>query len=81
MESLDLKNKLKEQFLQILNDETKLSILDGIFDSLTTTFSSLKVSEEHYSLIEERRKKFLAGETTLISWEEIKENIQKKYDF
>lgn len=81
MESLTLKNKLKEQFIQILNDDSKLAILDGVFDALTTSENYSKVSEEQYQIIEERRQKYLSGESKGMSWDEIKVGIKDKYGF
>lgn len=81
MESLTLKNKLKKQFTQILNDDSKLAILDGVFDALTTTENSSLISEEQYQIVEERRQKYLSGESKVISWDEIKVGIKDKYGF
>lgn len=81
MESLDLKNKLKEQFIQILNNDSKLTILEGVFDALTTAENSSSISEEHYQIVEERRQKYLSGESKGISWDEIKNGIKGKYGF
>ena len=78
MEALELKDKLIKQFQIILQDESKLEVLDGIFDAMTTTSNDSLVSEEHYKIVEERREKRMLGETKGKSWDKVKNELKRK---
>jgi hypothetical protein len=56
-------------------------ILDDLFDSMNIAESPSLVSEEHYKVVEERRKKQLSGETKGQNWEDVRSEIKKKYGF
>ena len=79
MGAVELREKLIEKFNVYIQDDSKLLALDGIFDSLNTVDSPSLVSKEHYKIIEERRRKWKAGETKGLSWDEVKSNLQEKY--
>ena len=82
MRALELRKKLIEQFNLFIQDDTKLVALDGIFDSLnTSTEAPSIVPEEHYKIVEERRRKFHAGETKGATWSEVKQRLKDKYGF
>lgn len=82
MESIELRNKIINQFQEFIEDDSKLNILDGVFDAITTTnnVDSL-VSEEHYKIVEERYQKKVKGETNGKSWDEVKLDLKQKYGF
>ena len=77
----ELRSKLIEQFSKFIQDDSKLVTLDGIFDSINTIESPSLVSNEHYNIIEERRRKYHAGETKGATWDEVKQKLIKKYGF
>ncbi len=81
MGALELRNKLTEQFNLFIQDDSKLVALDGVFDSMNVVDSPSSVSEEHYKIVEERRRKYHAGETNGSSWEEVKQSLKNKYGF
>jgi uncharacterized protein (DUF2235 family) len=81
MAAIELRNSLIERFNRIIKDDSKLVTLDGIFDSINIVESPSLVSEEHYKIVEERRRKHLAGETNGKSWDDVKSEIKKKYGF
>lgn len=81
MAAIELRNSLIERFNRIIKDDSKLMTLDGIFDSINVIESPSLVSEEHYKIVEERRKKHLAGKTKGQSWDDLKGEIKKKYGF
>ena len=81
MSTVELRNKIIEQFNQFIQDDSKLLTLDGVFDSLTTIESPSLISEEHYKIVEERRRKWQAGETKGRSWDEVKLQLKQKYGF
>lgn len=81
MAAMELRNSLIERFNRIIKDDSKLMTLDGIFDSINIVESPSLVSDEHYKIVEERRRKHLAGETKGKSWDDLKSDIKKKYGF
>lgn len=74
----ELKDKLKAQFKNMLLDNSKLNLLDGIFDALNSENGNSKVPESYYKLVDERRKQYFAGETEGISWNDLKKNLKTK---
>lgn len=81
MAAIELRNSLIERFNRIIKDDSKLMALDGILDSMNEVESPSLVSEEHYKIVEERRKKHLAGQTKGKNWDDVKSGIKKKYGF
>ena len=81
METLELRDKIINQFQLFIEDDSKLDVLNGIFDSMTNVDSNSLVSEEHYKIVEERRQKRLKGETKGKSWDVVKLELQQKYGF
>ena len=79
MGAVELREKLIEKFNVYIQDDSKLLALDGIFDSLNTVDSPSVVSEAHYKIVEERRRKWKAGESEGLSWDEVKSRLQQKY--
>jgi hypothetical protein len=81
MGALELRHKLTEQFNLFIQDDSKLVALDGIFDSMNVADSPSLVSEDHYTIVEERYRKYHAKETITSSWEEVKQNLNHKHGF
>lgn len=81
MGAVELRNSLIEKFNSIIKDDSKLEVLEGIFDSIDATESHSVVSDEQYKIIEERRGKYLSGETNGQNWDDVKNQIKKKYGF
>ncbi|WP_067145786.1 hypothetical protein [Pseudotamlana agarivorans] len=81
MAAIDLRNSLIERFNRIIKDDSKLIALDGIFDAMNFIDSPSLVSEEHYKIVEDSRRKQLGGETKGKSWDDVKSGIKKKYGF
>jgi len=81
MGALELRIKIIEQFNLMIQDDSKLVVLDGMFDSLNTIESPSLVSEEHYKIVEKRRRKRLAGKTKGSTWDEVKQKLKDKYGF
>ncbi|WP_203258167.1 addiction module protein [Hyunsoonleella ulvae] len=81
MAEIELRNSLIKRFNRIIKDDSKLMTLDGIFDSINAVESSSVVPEEHYKIVEERRRKHQVGETKGKSWDDVKSGIKKKYGF
>ena len=77
----ELRNKLIKQFNLVIQDDANLLTLNGIFDAITTNESDSLVPEEHYEIVEERRRKWLAGETNGLLWDEVKRQLKQKHGF
>lgn len=78
---LELRSKLIEQFHLFIQDDSKLVALDGVFDAMNAVESSSPVSEKHYKIVEERRRKYHVGETDGSTWDEVKQKLKEKYGF
>lgn len=81
MGAIELRNNLIERFNRMIQDETKLITLEGVFDAMNAFESSSSIPEEHYKIVEERRKKYLLGESNVQTWEEVKKDLKNKYGF
>jgi hypothetical protein len=81
MAAIELRNSIIERFNQIIKDDSKLMTLDGILDSMSEVDSPSLVSESHYKIVEERRRKHLANETKGKNWDDVKSEVKKKYGF
>ncbi|MGF1555445.1 addiction module protein [Paucihalobacter sp.] len=82
MGALELRKKLIQQFNVFIQDDSKLVALDGVFDSMNTSKEVPSiVPDDHYNIIEERRRKYHAGETNGSTWEEVKQKLNDKYGF
>ncbi len=81
MGTIELRKKIIERFNLIIQDESKLMVLDGIFDSINIEETTSLVPEEHYNIVEERRRKYHAGETSGLTWDEVKQKLKKKHGF
>jgi hypothetical protein len=81
MGAVDLRNSLIARFNEIIKDDSKLMLLDGVLDSMNATDSESLVSEAHYKIVEERRRARLSGESNTKSWATIENKIKKKYGF
>ncbi|MGB0884261.1 MAG: hypothetical protein ACPG4W_04490 [Flavobacteriales bacterium] len=80
MSALELKSKLIKQFEVFIEDDSKLIALNGIFDSIDqSNQSSSIVPEEHYYIIEARRRNFHTEDTKGSTWEDLKKNMKTKY--
>jgi len=81
MGTLELRNKLIEQFNLFVQDDSKLAALDGVFDAMNVVDSQSLVSEEHYLIVEKRRHQYHSGKTSASSWDEVKQKLKNKYGF
>ena len=76
MEIAKLKKKLKIQFSEIISNDKNLVYLEKIFETMSGSNYSSQVPEEHYKVVDERRRKSIAGETKGLTWEEIKNEVK-----
>ena len=74
----ELRESLNIQFTEIIDDDRNLSYLERIFDAINGQDYVSHVSEIHYQIVDERRRKQVAGETEGLTWEEVKSDIKRK---
>jgi len=81
METAKLREKLKAQFSEIIEDDNNLNYLQEAFEEIYSKEYVSQVPEWHWKEVEERRRRHLAGETTSEDWDIVRERLKKKYGF
>jgi len=81
METKELRKKLIVNFSKFIQDDTKLEVLEGVFDAINKEETSAAVSDEHYLKVEEARTEYLSGANSASSWEEVEHRLNTKYGF
>jgi len=81
METKVLRQKLMNDFSKILEDESKLEILESVFEAIIKDETTSSVPESHYFQVEESREKYLSGKEYGTSWEDFEEQLKVKYGF
>lgn len=70
METKALRKKLMVDFSKFIQDDTKLEVLEGVFDAINKEASTSLVSDEHYVKVEEARTEYFSDIGSASSWEE-----------
>jgi len=81
METKELRKKLIVNFSKFIQDDTKLEVLEGVFDAINNEETTSLVSDEHYLKVEEVRTEYLSGANSASSWEEVELRLNTKYGF
>jgi hypothetical protein len=81
MKTKELRRKLIHDFGKFIEDDSKLEILEGVFDAINHDEKDSIVPDSHYNLVAEERKKYLSGEKQANSWEEAEQRMKAKYGF
>lgn len=81
METKVLRQKLMKDFGKILEDESKLEILESVFDAIIKDETVSSTPESHYLKVEESREKYLSGKQNATSWEDFEKELKVKYGF
>lgn len=76
---MELKSKLIDQFSLLIEDDSKLVILEGVFDSMLLAEEPSKIPDTHYDIIRDRRSHYLSGDKKPRNWDEVKIELKKKY--
>lgn len=71
------RNKLMEQFQEIIQDEENMDHLEDIFSDLLDGSAS-KLTERQWQLVEERHAEYKAGKASTSSWSEVKKSARAK---
>lgn len=81
METLELRKKIIQDFSKFIQDDSKLEILEGVFDCINSENKNSTVSDSHYTVVAESREKFISGIENANSWEEMEQRLNEKYGF
>lgn len=81
METKILRKKLMNDFGKILEDESKLELLESVFDAIIKEDTTSSIPESHYLKVEEERAKYLSNDNSGTSWEDFEKELNAKYGF
>ncbi|WP_124019489.1 hypothetical protein [Flavobacterium laiguense] len=81
MKTKELRQKLIVDFGKFIQDDSKLEVLEGVFDAINNEENSSVVSESHYVTVAEEREKYFSGQSESSSWEEVEQRLKAKYGF
>ncbi|WP_310379926.1 hypothetical protein [Flavobacterium sp.] len=81
METLELRKKIIQDFDKFIQDDSKLEILEGVFDSINSENIISVVPDSHYNILAEAREKYLSGIESATSWDEMEQRLNQKYGF
>jgi hypothetical protein len=79
METKELRRKLIKDFGKFIEDDSKLEILESVFDAINHDEKNSTVPDSHYNLVAEERQKYLSGQNEANSWEETEQRLKAKY--
>jgi hypothetical protein len=81
MKTKELRRKLIVDFGKFIQDDSKLEVLEGVFDAINSEENSFVVPESHYAIVAEEREKYFSGQSESSSWEEVEQRLKAKYGF
>lgn len=81
MKTKELRRKLMTDFGKILEDESKLELLESVFDAIIKEDENSLIPESHYLKVEEARENYLSDKSRGISWEDFEKELTAKYGF
>ncbi|MCC9063763.1 hypothetical protein [Flavobacterium piscisymbiosum] len=79
METKELRRKLIKDFGKFIEDDSKLEILESVFDAINHDEKESIVFDSYYDIVAEEREKYISGENKISSWEEEEERLNAKY--
>lgn len=79
METKELRRKLIKDFGKFIEDDSKLEILESVFDAINLDEKKSIVLDSHYDIVAEEREKYISGENKTSSWEEVEQRLNTKY--
>ncbi|OUL63083.1 hypothetical protein [Flavobacterium sp. AJR] len=81
MEIKELRHKLILDFGKFIEDDSKLEVLEGVFDAINQEEINSIIPNEHYNRVSEEREKYLSEKSLGSSWEEVEKRLNTKYGF
>jgi len=79
METVELRKKIIQDFGKFIQDDSKLELLEGVFDSINSQSKTSLVPDSHYDVLAEAREKYISGIETASSWDEMENRLKLKY--
>jgi hypothetical protein len=81
MKTKEIRQKLIENFGKLIQDDSKLVVLEGIFDAILNEEKASIVSDNHYQKVEEARAEYHSGNSLSTSWKDLEKQLNAKYGF
>lgn len=81
MKTKEIRQKLIVNFGKLIQDDTKLAVLEGVFDAILNDEKTSLVSDIHYQKVEEARAEYHSGNSFATSWEDLEKQLNAKYGF
>jgi hypothetical protein len=81
MKTKETRQKLIVNFGKLIQDDSKLVVLEGIFDAILNEEKASIVSDIHYQKVEEARTAYHSGNSLATSWEDLEKQLNAKYGF
>lgn len=81
MKTKELRHKLIVDFSKFIQDDSKLEVLEGVFDAIKNQESISSVSKEHYDKVLEERSIYFSDSSKSSAWEEVEQRLKAKYGF
>lgn len=81
MEIKELRHKLILDFGKFIEDDSKLEVLEGVFDAINQEDVSSIIPKEHYDRVSEEREKYFSEKSKGNTWEEVEKRLNTKYGF
>jgi hypothetical protein len=81
MKTREIRQKLIIDFGKLIQDDTKLTVLEGVFDAIKNEEATSLVSDNQYQKVEEARAEYHSGNSFVTSWEDLEKQLNAKYGF
>jgi hypothetical protein len=81
MKTKEIRQKLIVDFGKLIQDDTKLAVLEGVFDAILNEEKASLVSDIHYQKVEEARAEYHSGNSCATSWDDLEKQLNTKYGF
>lgn len=81
MKTKEIRQKLIVNFGKLIQDDSNLVVLEGIFDAILNEEKTSRVSDIQYQKVEEARADYHSGTSLATSWEDLEKQLKAKYGF
>ncbi|TRX03190.1 hypothetical protein [Flavobacterium gawalongense] len=81
MKTKEIRQELIANFGKLIQDDSKLAVLEGVFDAILNDEKASLVSDIHYQKVEEARAEYHSGNSFATSWEDLEKQLNAKYGF
>jgi hypothetical protein len=81
MKTKEIRQKLIVNFGKLIQDDSKLVVLEGIFDAILNEENAYLISDNQYQKVKEARASYHSGNSFATSWEDLEKQLNAKYGF